>query len=66
MKHLAWDEGIINAAIVEVTGLDFSQDSTKTFCGKRVKMSHIDNKNYDCPRCRFIKLQETKAFKANK
>lgn len=58
MKHLAWDEGVIDAAMREVLGCTFAPKTTKTYCGKRVTYVRIDNSHYNCPACKEAKRKE--------
>jgi hypothetical protein len=58
VKHLAWDEGIINKVMREVLGSSYQNKTTKTYCEKRVSFSKIDNEDYDCPQCKLRKNAE--------
>jgi hypothetical protein len=63
MKHLAWDEGVIDQVFVKAFGpsvIKFvGSKTTKTFCGKRVSSSQIDNKNFSCPDCEQKWLEQS-------
>ncbi len=64
MKHLAWDEGSVHAALGDVFGegvrrwLDDQQKTSKTYCGIRVSMTKIDNDHFDCPACQARKAED--------
>ena len=51
--HIAWDDGVVGEAIEEVTGIPplLYQKTTKTRCGKQVKLERVNNKNPSCPDC---------------
>ncbi len=51
MTHKAWDDGAIAASFRDVLGIDIGQKTTKTRCGKRVSMRHIDNVEPTCGAC---------------
>jgi hypothetical protein len=51
IKHVAWDRGAIHDALVEALGFAMPQKTTKTKCGKRVVVAHIDNGRADCQAC---------------
>ena len=55
MKHIAWDLGAIDEAMVAVLGSTVTSKTTKTLCDKRVKSSEIvkpDSPELDCLVCR--------------
>ena len=58
LTHLAWDEGVIYQAMMEVLGSDIKLKTTKTFCGKRVSLRFIDNTDYTCLKCLEAKNKE--------
>lgn len=65
--HLAWDQGSIVDAFAEIFGEEvrpiITTKTTKTYCGKRVKMEKIDNEEFTCPICEE-ELQREKAWRA--
>ncbi len=53
VNHIAWDDGVIGQAIEEIIGIPpiYYQKTTKTRCGKRVKLERVDNAAPTCPAC---------------
>jgi hypothetical protein len=65
MTHVAWDNG----AVAEIfgflvdAGMIPAQKTTKTACGRRVAMGHIDNKTPTCAAC-IARENERREFEA--
>lgn len=51
IKHAAWDDGAVAGVFMDVLGYDIGQKTTKTRCGKRVNMRHVDNSTPTCADC---------------
>lgn len=62
MTHLAWDEGVIDHVFCDVFGASgqkfVASKTNKTFCGKRVSSSRIDNNHFSCPECESAWLEQ--------
>ncbi len=51
IKHISWDQGIINKSMGELGMFTFQNTSLKTLCGKRVNIKNIDNYHPTCSTC---------------
>lgn len=57
----AWDGGAIGDVIEEVLGVRLDPQTTKTVCGRRRRLSRIDNQHPTCPAC-IAQLAEREAM----
>ena len=61
-KHASWDGGEISEHPLFVALAPHPQKTIKTRCGKRVRMSSINNHDIGCANCLDSINQETQAL----
>lgn len=64
VNHMPFDEGAINDAFITVLGIPTTNKTTKTMCGKRVKIEDANHKaDISCGACQMALVKKWQAEK---